>query len=181
MRLNSKLQILYILHHPFRFMGMFFNFDKPALQNIAYMFVGVLVWFDMQLPDIYYRNAYICLVLGIIISLSFKGSARFRIALLPCSIITITAVISAQYVTWTAFESPTLGGIQGRYLIPIFPFIALVLYGYAINNRFAGLKAMVLPVVLLFPVYSAIMIQVICKHYALGRYPYLPTGRCCYP
>jgi uncharacterized membrane protein len=166
MRLNSKLQVLYILHHPFRFIGMFFNFDKTALQNTADMFVGVLAWLDVPLPDIYYRNAYICLVLGIIISLGFKGSARLRIALLVCSIITIVAVISAQYITWTALESPTLGGMQGRYLIPIFPLIALALCGYSLNNRFAGLKAVVLCIVSLFPAYSAIiMIQVISSRY----------------
>jgi len=166
MRLNSKLQVLYILHHPFRFMGMFFNFDKTALQNVARMFVGVLAWLDVQLPDIYYRNAYICLVLGIMVSLGFKGSTRLRIALLVCGILTIVAVISAQYVTWTALESPTLGGMQGRYLIPIFPFLALALSGYPVNSNFTGLKAIVLPVVLLSPVYSAtIMIQVICSRY----------------
>ncbi|WDF76333.1 DUF2142 domain-containing protein [Mucilaginibacter sp. KACC 22773] len=166
MRLNSKLQVLYILHHPFRFIGMFFNFDKTALQNTADMFVGVLAWLDVPLPDIYYRNAYICLVLGIIISLGFKGSARLRIALLVCSIITIVAVISAQYITWTALESPTLGGMQGRYLIPIFPLIASALCGYSLNNRFAGLKAVVLCIVSLFPAYSAIiMIQVISSRY----------------
>jgi len=166
MRFNSKLQLQYILHHPFKFIGMFFNFDKPALQNIAYMFVGVLAWLDMQLPDIYYRNAYICLFLGIVISLGFKGNCRLRIALLACSIITIIAVISAQYVTWTALQSPTLSGMQGRYLIPIFPLIALALSSYSINTRFAGLKAILLSAVLLFPVYSAIvMIQVITARY----------------
>jgi uncharacterized membrane protein len=145
---------------------MFFNFDKIALQNTADMFVGILAWLDVPLPDIYYRNAYICLVLGIIISLGFKGSARLRIALLVCSIITIVAVISAQYITWTALESPTLGGMQGRYLIPIFPLIALALCGYSLNNRFAGLKAVVLCIVSLFPAYSAIiMIQVISSRY----------------
>ncbi|QEC78292.1 DUF2142 domain-containing protein [Mucilaginibacter ginsenosidivorax] len=166
MRLNSKLQVLYILHHPLRFMGMFFDFDKTALQNVARMFVGVLAWLDMQLPDIYYRNAYICLVLGIMVSLGFKGNTRLRVALLVCAILTTIAVISAQYVTWTALESPTLGGMQGRYLIPIFPFIALSVSAYAITDRFARLKATLLSAVLLFPFYSAIiMIQVICSRY----------------
>jgi uncharacterized membrane protein len=163
---NSKLQLQYILHNPFRFMGMFFHFDKPALKNIAYMFVGVLAWLDMQLPDIYYRNAYICLFLGIVTSLGFSGHSRLRIALLVCSIVTIIAVISAQYVTWTALQSPTLGGMQGRYLIPVFPLIALALSSYSINTRFAGLKVILLSAVLLFPVYSAIvMIQIITARY----------------
>ncbi len=166
MKLNSKLQVLYILHHPFKFMGMFFIYDKSVLVNMGHMFVGVLAWLDLPLSNIYYRNAYICLFLGTLISLGFNGNARLRMALLACSLVTLIAVISAQYVTWTALESPSLSGMQGRYLIPIFPFLALAISGYLVNSKFTGLKSVLLSAVLLFPVYTAVtLVYVILNRY----------------
>jgi uncharacterized membrane protein len=166
MRLNSKLQVAYILHHPFKFIGMFFVYDKIALINVAHMFVGVLGWLDLQFTDIYYRNAYICLFLGALVTFGVKGNIRMRIALLICSIATLIAVISAQYVTWTALEAPALGGMQGRYLIPVFPFLALAISGYPVNMKLAGIKTILLSAVLLFPVYTAVvMIKLLLNRY----------------
>jgi uncharacterized membrane protein len=166
MRLNSKLQILHILHHPLKFIMLFFDYDKVTLLNVAYMFIGILGWLDLQLSDHYYRNAYICLFLGIIVSLNFKGNTRLRIALIFCAFTTLIAVISAQYVTWAPLEAPSLGGMQGRYLIPIFPFLALALCGRFVREKFAGLKTILLSAILIFPIVTTInMVQGLLNRY----------------
>ena len=166
MRINSKLQVLHILHHPLEFIMLFFNYDKVALLNVAYMFIGILGWLDLQFSDHYYRNAYVCLFLGIIVSLNFRGNTRLRMALIFCAFTTLIAVISAQYVTWVPLEAPSLGGMQGRYLIPIFPFLALALCGRFVREKFAGLKTILLSAILIFPIVTTVnMVQGLLNRY----------------
>lgn len=166
MHLNSKLQVQHIFQHPFKFIGLFFNFDKPGLLNIAYMFVGVLGWLDLQMPNAYYTAAYICLSLAGFVCINFKGYTGVRVALLICSVATVLAVITAQYVTWVALASPALGGMQGRYLIPVYPFIALAFCGEVNFLKSDTLKTVILSIVLLFPFYTAVTMV----HELLNRY-----------
>jgi uncharacterized membrane protein len=166
MRFNSKLQVQHILQHPFQFIGMFFNFDKANLLNIAYMFVGVLGWLDLRMPDRYYMAAFVCLFLAGYVGINFKGNIKIRAVLIICSVATVIAVITAQYVTWVALASTSLGGMQGRYLIPVYPFLALAFCAEPGFLKNVGFKTVILSIVLLFPVYTA----VIMVHELLGRY-----------
>ena len=157
-KVNAKMQIANIIHHPFKFAGMFFNIDMNAIYSIARMFVGVLGWLDVQFSNLYYEIAYGLLIAGIIISSKFdkKANLLLKTSFFVAAIFTTLAVITAQYVTWTAVGANELSGMQGRYLLPIFPFVALGLSGQPIGAKFIKLKNTVLILVLLFPVYTFI-------------------------
>jgi uncharacterized membrane protein len=161
LRINAKLQVQYIIHHPLKFIGLFFEFDKNGINTVIHMFIGILGWLDVPLTNDYYHVTYGILFAGFIIGLkvTWKDNIRVKIGLFVCTLITLIAVLTAQYVTWTALEAPFLGGMQGRYLLPISPFLALALVSTGPKyEKFTRLKDIFFLLILLFPMYSTIMI-----------------------
>lgn len=158
LRTNPKMQVQYIIHHPFNFIGMFFKFDLPGLTACLHSFIGILGWLDLTFPTDYYHTAYIIVFAGIIIGLNpaWKENIRLKTGLLICTFITVIAILTAQYVTWTTLEATSLNGMQGRYLLPVAPFLALALSGKVTQDKFARLKSALFIAILLFPVYSSI-------------------------
>ncbi|WPU93059.1 DUF2142 domain-containing protein [Mucilaginibacter sabulilitoris] len=158
LRTNAKLQVQYIIHHPFNFIGLFFKFDLPGLTACLHSFIGILGWLDLTFPTDYYHTAYVIVFAGIIIGISpaWKENIRLKTGLLICAFITIIAILTAQYVTWTALEATSLGGMQGRYLLPVAPFLALALSGKVTRDKFTRLKSALFMAILLFPIYSSI-------------------------
>lgn len=158
LKINAKLQVLHIIHHPFNFIGLFFKFDLPMLTACLHSFIGILGWLDLTFPTDYYHTAYIIVFTGILIGLgpAFKENIRLKTGLLICAFITIIAILTAQYITWTALEATSLGGMQGRYLLPVAPFLALALSGKVTRDKFVRLKSALFMAILLFPLYSSI-------------------------
>jgi len=160
LKVNTRLQVLHIIHHPLKFISLFFDFDKQGMVDFSKEFVGALGWLDLIFSWIYYRNAYIILVVGLL--LSFKlGEAKhilLRASLLFCSFITLACVLTAQYVTWTSLESTSLDGMQGRYALPIFPFLALAISGSGKREKMIFIRTLLLILVLAFPVYSGVVL-----------------------
>ncbi|AYL95556.1 DUF2142 domain-containing protein [Mucilaginibacter celer] len=168
LRVNAHLQFLGIIHRPLNFISMFFKYDKMALINFAHMFVGVLGPLTLVFSDIYYRNAYIVLCVGMLAATGFKKNDKYvlRFVLISIVILTTIAILTAQYITWTALNSETLSGMQGRYLLPVYPFLALALSGFNANNKLNWLKTPLLIAVIIFPVYTAItMVQGLTSKY----------------
>jgi uncharacterized membrane protein len=160
LHINAKLQIVHILHHPLHFLSLYFKFNLPATLNIYKMFVGVLGWLDVPFSTFYYIAASAILCLGFILNLGFKSNdhTRVRIALLISVLFTTMAVMATQYITWTALDANTFSGMQGRYLLPIFPLLALSLSGNANINNMSKPKMIVSWLPLLFPIVTAISI-----------------------
>ena len=171
LRINAQLQVLHIIHHPFKFMGLFFQFDKGGLINCFDSFVGILGWLDLAFSTNYYHIAYITLFAGFIIGLSssWKDNIQLKTGLLICAFITLIAVLTAQYVTWTALEATSLSGMQGRYLLPIFPFLALAISNVVKYEKFARLREVLFMAILLFPIFTEVtIIEGLINRYYLG-------------
>jgi uncharacterized membrane protein len=170
-RLNAKLQMMHIIEQPFRFMSMFFKFDQRALNDFSHMFVGVLGWLDLQFTNFYYIVAYVVLVMGFITGLrnSHNNNKLIKPALYITFLITLVAVLTAQYVTWTALDEPTLNGMQGRYVLPIFPFLALALSSAAGEEKMLKLKKWFFALILLFPMFTLLnLVDGLLKRYYWG-------------
>lgn len=168
LRINTKLQALHIFQHPFGFLKMFFHVDGAAVMANIRSFIGVLGWLDTSFTLFYYVTAFLILVLGFVINARFKTDNHFwlRITALTGVVITVVALMTVQYITWTALDSPVLNGMQGRYLLPIFPFLALGLCGSAIPNKLSKLKMGLYSLILFFPVFTAISLTLLL----LSRY-----------
>lgn len=168
LHINARLQSQYVIHHPFKFIGLFFKPDADSLINVSHMFVGVLGWLDTELSHTYYRAAYLVLLLGsiIVIRLNKRAYNMLNIAALAAAFFTLIGVMSAQYITWTALESESLSGMQGRYLLPVFPFIALAVSAAVQMINLDRLRAVCLLLIVAFPLYTAIaMIHVLLKRF----------------
>jgi uncharacterized membrane protein len=154
---NSKLQWLYITAHPFKFIGLFFNFDKMRMLNCYTMFIGILGWLDTSFSHNYYRVAYFVSFLAFAGTLNFQFNDRLktRSGLFLTAFITLLAVLTSQYLNFTAVGATMPGGMQGRYLTPVFPFLALALCLSSQNEQITRLKAMVFLLIMLFPLITA--------------------------
>lgn len=168
LHINAKLQILHIFQHPFRFAAMFFDVDKDAVLFNIKSFIGILGWLDANFSQFYYIMAFSILTVGFIIYGRFKKDEHFalRIAFLIAVLASLIAVMSVQYITWTALDSPVLSGMQGRYLLPIFPFLALGLINPTLSNKLHKFKPVATYLIIIFPLVTAInLLQLLLSRY----------------
>ena len=162
LRINSKMQIANIIHHPFQFISLFFKIDINAISNILHMFVGVLGWLDVPFTGLYYWIAYITIIAGFVIKFKIdkQNNILLQAGLLLTAFFTLLAVLTAQYATWTALGANALGGMQGRYLLPIFPFVALAFSGSFGEIKITPFKEALFLLILIFPLYTGINLAV---------------------
>jgi len=126
--------------------------------------VGYLGWTDAIMPHWYYRSAAIVLTLALIAP-GNAGPALWPGVLGLVTIVALTSVFSAAlYITWTALGSPTINGLQGRYILPVLPLLA-----WAIPEWRTRLERILTPAwygVLLFPLVTmAVTPLVIMERY----------------
>ncbi len=169
MKINTSMQMAYVLHHPFRFIGLFFHWDFYAIGIKMYEFIGILGWLDLVLPGFYYKVAYLIFFLTFLSIIGFNPEKlRLRMTMVIAAFLSFLAILAAQYITWTALESPYLGGIQARYFIPVIPFVALGIAGFRKEPAMKNWQAVVFIVVIIFPLITQfIMIQKFILRYYL--------------
>jgi uncharacterized membrane protein len=157
---NSKLQVAHIVSHPFKFLGLFFNFDTNGIALVFRMIVGVLGHLDLQFPIDYYHTAYIITFIAFIstLNINLHDNIRFRLCLFGVAFITLLAVMTSQYVIWTPLYATYLGGMQGRYIIPILPFLALSIAFSIKEEKVTKFRSWALIIILLFPILTSIVI-----------------------
>lgn len=169
LRINAKMQIANIIHHPFQFIGLFFKIDIDAISNVLQMFVGKLGWLDVHFTYLYYCIAYITIIAGFVIKFKVdkQNNILLQVGLLLTAFFTLLVVLTAQYATWTAFGATALGGMQGRYLLPIFPFVALAFSGSFGEIKITPFKKALFVLILIFPLYTGInlLVTLINRYY----------------
>jgi hypothetical protein len=146
---NSKLQVAHIVSHPFKFLGLFFNFDTNGIALVFRMIVGVLGHLDLQFPIDYYHTAYIITFIAFIstLNINLHDNIRFRLCLFGVAFITLLAVMTSQYVIWTPL-----------YIIPILPFLALSIAFSIKEEKVTKFRSWALIIILLFPILTSIVI-----------------------
>ena len=90
--------------------------------------VGVLGWLDTPLPNPYYALA------GLVLLAAFAASrgpgtlvGLRRLAAIGLVAAAVGIVFALQYLSWSPIGSRTIEGVQGRYFLPLVPFLGLVL------------------------------------------------------
>ena len=168
MKINAALQIKHILADPLEFISLFFRFDFSYIKEMVYEFIGVLGSLDLRFPSYFYLGALISLIFAAAISTyNFRKKFRLRLALVALTIATFMAILTAQYITWVELEARHLGGLQGRYFIPVFFPVAFALAGFRKNISIRKWQAPLFLFILIFPFISTVVsvCQLIRRYY----------------
>ncbi|WP_010668106.1 DUF2142 domain-containing protein [Acetobacter aceti] len=99
----------------------------------AAQWVGVLGWLDTPLPASFYILSGITVAIAAAVSIS---SVRNKEVILPtrlASALTVLSTLAAAgvvflslYIIWSKVGAPIVDGVQGRYFLPIMPFLILL-------------------------------------------------------
>ncbi|WP_026594234.1 DUF2142 domain-containing protein [Bacillus sp. UNC437CL72CviS29] len=124
---SATRQISYMLHHPLEALKVFIRSFDHGLDEWIEMY-NVFGFLSTPLKGILYLYPIVFVIIAIIdqkegvptLDWMKKWSLRFCIASV------ILLVMLSLYMTWTTVGSPYILGIQGRYFIPIIPFILLL-------------------------------------------------------
>jgi len=142
---GAQLQVL--LHHP----SLFWRLPWAALlQDGGLWFtqmLGQLGLLDLPVPTALLVLCAIALAAGLLAAVRpMPGPARPLVwAAAPLCIL---AILIAEYLSWTPVGATAIEGMQGRYLIPLLPFLALGMPSWPAPERLAVLgRACLVPVV----------------------------------
>ena len=93
-------------------------------------FVGVLGWLDTPLPNFYVALAASVLLGALAMSRPAAAplvGRRSRLAATLLVLGAVAAVFVLQYLSWSPIGGPVIDGVQGRYFLPVAPFLLLLL------------------------------------------------------
>jgi hypothetical protein len=105
-------------------------YDKAMPSEI----IGVLGWLNLALPHMLYvlwTIALMAAIVGDCVGPKDTTEPSFHWAefalLLGAAVTAILGIYISLYLIWTPVGMPWIGGLQGRYLLPLFPLLALAL------------------------------------------------------
>jgi uncharacterized membrane protein len=128
---DAGAQLAVLIAHPLRALSLTwttFSHDPWMMR----MVIGLLGLMDIQLPTSYYQWWLWASIAAVLCGFVNDGArAGFRCSaadaafvILICSLCVILVYVG-QYLTWTQVGVKRVDGVQGRYLLPIFPVLAL--------------------------------------------------------
>ena len=114
-----ELIAYYAMHPPALFTVLFNTFTSATtLKSYATAFIGVLGWLDASLPKIQYGVLGSLLVLLTLSCFSWRPKTIKpinQLALVTCSLGSITIIFFSLLVQWTPHPATIILGVQGRY------------------------------------------------------------------
>ena len=128
---DAGLQLQVLLHRP----SLLFTLPVRTALADPYLgkgVVGILGVLDIILPDWLYGlwfTALGALCLGESLAARHAGAPGPLAAALmfACIAATVLALFDGQYLSWTYTGAALVQGVQGRYFIPLLPFVGLAL------------------------------------------------------
>jgi len=124
---NPALQLSVITKDPLYFVGTLTrSFQLDAQNNLEGM-VGTLGWLDYGFSYTFYVVAF--LVFGYLLA----RSSRYLV-LIPSRVLwllslvifgTVITIYSSLYLTWSLVGDSLIVGVQGRYFLPLIPFLGI--------------------------------------------------------
>ena len=137
----SNLQLNYLLHHPMNLFSIALNTFKNYTVFYLQGLVGYFGWFKFHLWNLF---IYFYVIVFILLCLSEKNiffdkiKKNYiikKIILFIMIVISITGIFGAMYIYWSEFKLGYVDGVQGRYFLPLLPFVSLVLMSKKEKNN----------------------------------------------
>jgi len=144
---NMYEQTQYILHHGFYIWHVLANSMIATFDMYFQGYIGTFGWLESKLPIWLIYSSYIILFIIVLSdgNKAIKIKWKHKIVVLTAFLISLILLLLSQHLTWDCVGSDIISTIQGKYLIPIFPLLLILVY----NHKFIKIK-IVLPIVLIF-------------------------------
>lgn len=128
---NSVVQKLFVFQDPWYFLWVLGNTFWTKQDFFIRSTIGIMGWLDGPYPSVVYFG--FAVLFGMLV-FSYIKDARQRIpfgltAVLACIIGgTVIGIMYYFYIYGTPVSYPSVDSIQGRYLLPMLPFIMLLIF-----------------------------------------------------
>jgi len=120
----------YIIEHPFYFVKVIFHtlFNHPYTYFTGY--VGIFGNSDVSLPKWLIITSYLVIFFVALKEKSILLLSRFQKLILFCaSLFGFVLLLLSQHLTWDCVGEGVVDLVQGRYLLPLLPWVFLALTG----------------------------------------------------
>jgi uncharacterized membrane protein len=160
---NMHEQMQYIITHGLYLWHVFINSMIQSFDMYFQGYIGTFGWLETKLPLWFIYSSYIIIA---IIALSDKNKNLslkpfHKLIIFGCLIITIFLILLSQHLTWDCVGGDIISTIQGRYFIPVFPLLFLLLYNTKIN-----FVKNIAPIVIIFSFFSlSFTVRTLYKRY----------------
>jgi uncharacterized membrane protein len=166
---DPSRQAAFVLHHPIRFLLVM----TATLQQLGFFYVqgmiGYLGWLDTLLPRWFYRisEAVAALTLVTAARQDAASSWTWRLPALLCATTAACLVFLTLYLGWTKPGADIVLGVQGRYMLSLWPALALGIPPLGGWTRFS-LGPALTAVLLLAAVSPAVTVGTLVSRYYLA-------------
>ena len=117
-------------------------------RNLLLGAIGVLGRLDLPLPRWLYHAWTAGLAAAAAADLLGRRPAGWRSAAVPLGLgvlLGLEAICLLQYLSWTPVGAAAIEGVQGRYVLPLLPFVGIALASLRLSDRPALRVAASLP------------------------------------
>ena len=134
----------------------FLNSYSREFTDMITSYIGRLGWGDTQLPNWFVLINYIIII---VLALSVN-EMKLKFNMLQRTVFVLVFlgltlfIMLSQYLTWDKIGSDKVYPLQGRYFIPVFPLIFLILYNTKLNIPIRSIKSVFIFSYLLLAAYT---------------------------
>lgn len=132
---DSAMQKLFIMSHPFEFIGVLIKTFFVKTPRLYITMIGVLGWQDTKLDWITYIVYPVLLYFAV-----FADTSKFilnrwqKLIVLADLLFGIVLTYTSLYIMWSPVGNPVVMGLNGKYFIPLMlPFLLLF---KPVNSKF---------------------------------------------
>ena len=176
--IDPAAQFHWVVTHPGGMVVVALHTVQRLTATLAEQFVGNLGWLDTPLPPGYITAAQGLLVLPLLLAVSGRGASHIAPArawteagCVLLGIVASTALLFAvQYLTWNEVGAPLIGGVQGRYFLPLALILGAILPGLVPGpSRFTRTRMGLLAITSAAPALGLIVaMTMVVRRYYLG-------------
>lgn len=155
---NPPEQISFILHHPFKYIGIFFKIiAKTGATYIKGAAISPLGWLNIELNRLLTTGfLFLLFISPILENNSMSLNAKERILFVIICAIVIALIITVYYLAGANVGGDEIFGCQGRYFIPLLALPFLCISQKENYFKVNGINA-ILPLILLLINLGAIL------------------------
>ena len=126
---NASEQVRFVSQHPVKFLGSFVNMfiqDDP-INDLGKMTQQVGVAFPNSILFASFIPLLVAILYGASEQWQSRKTSQFASLLLILMFTLLAGLATAMYLTYNPVGESSIHGVQGRYLLPLIPFIAIAL------------------------------------------------------